>query len=149
MEPLQNGAHPADPVPVTINGVDAPVPVVVVDPRGPVPGVGGRPGTIHEPVQQQASDPSLPATTTFQQDVTARGQRHINVMWERTQQVIAITVTVVTLGVCAWLIGRGPTELKLLAFTLLSNVFFLVVGTYFQRTNHTKTGGVGQNEISR
>ncbi len=101
------------------------------------------------PIQAQGIDPSLPATTTFQQDLTSRGQRHINVMWERTQQVIAVSVTGATLSVCAWVIISGQLELKLLAFTLLSNVFFLVIGTYFQRTNHTKTGGVGAGEIGR
>jgi len=123
---------PHEPVPVVLMGPD-PVPVSFAPPPPVKP---------TQAVQAQGTDPSLPATTTFQQDLTFAGQRHINVMWERTQQIIAITVSVVTLAVCAFLIGKGPTELSLLAFTLLSNVFFLVVGTYFQRTNHTKTGGV-------
>jgi len=149
-DPISNGAHNGvEPIPVAIAGVDAPIPVQVVDPRDQITGPGGRSATAREPIQRQSTDPSLPATTTFQQDVTARGQRHINVMWERTQQIIAVAVTLFTLTICAFLIGRGPAELKLLAFTLLSNVFFLVVGTYFQRTNHTKTGGVSQNEVTR
>ena len=100
-------------------------------------------------VQAQGADPSIPATTTFQQDLITAGQRHINVMWERTQQIIAVTVSLTTLGVCSYLMVYGDAVAKTQAFMLLSNVFFLVVGTYFQRTNHTKTGGVGSNETGR
>lgn len=88
--------------------------------------------------------PPLDPDTTAQQDLVTAGQRHINVMWERTQQIIAIGVTGITLAVCAYLVGVGEQSIALSAFQLLSNVFFLVVGTYFQRTNHTKTGGVSE-----
>lgn len=113
-----------------------PVPVTVVDRRdksGPKPGPDG----------------SLPATTTVQEDLTTAGQRHINAIWERTQQIIAVAVTTITLGACAYLALYGEPAMQTPAFLLLSNVFFLVVGTYFQRTNHTKTGGVGFNETGR
>jgi len=94
---------------------------------------------------------SMPPTTTVQQDLTFAGQRHINVMWEGTQKNIALLVTAFTLAVCAYCVVYPgvPTELRLLAFTLMSNVFFSVIVTYFQRTNHTKTGGVGVNEQGR
>lgn len=85
----------------------------------------------------------LPATTTKQEDITTAGQRHINVMWERTQQVIAISVCTSTLVLCGYLLVKGEVTERVPAFMLLSNVFFLVVGTYFQRTNHTKIGGIG------
>jgi len=84
--------------------------------------------------------------TTAQQDLTLLGQRHINVMWERTQQVIAISVTLVTLGMCIYIAVFGQPSAAQSAFSLLSNVFFLIVGTYFQRTNHTKVGGVGSGQ---
>lgn len=84
----------------------------------------------------------LPPKTTAQEDLTKAGQRLINVMWERTQQVIAMAVTGVTLAVCGYLVSMGNPDIALMAFSLLSNVFFLVVGTYFQRTNHTKSGGI-------
>lgn len=86
---------------------------------------------------------SLPSETTAEQDLTTAGQRAINVMWESTQRTIAITVTVTVLGVCLWIVIRGPEPLQIPSFTVLSSVFFLVVGTYFQRTNHTKVGGIG------
>lgn len=71
------------------------------------------------------------------------GQRNINATWERTQAIIAVSVTLTVLAVSAILIIRGEGELG--AFLLLSNVFFLVVGSYFQRTNHTKSSGNEQD----
>jgi len=68
------------------------------------------------------------------------GQRRINVIWEITQAAIAIMVTSTTLYVSAALslAGEGTA-----AFLLISNAFFLVIGFYFGRTNHARTGGVG------
>lgn len=97
------------------------------------------------PEAVKASSASLPPVTTAEQDRTTEGQRAINVMWESTQRTIAITVTVTVLGVCLWIVIKGPEPLQIPSFTVLSSVFFLVVGTYFQRTNHTKVGGVGFN----
>jgi len=130
------------PVPVSIAG---PVPIPVVVESGMLPPRGT------PPVQSQATDPSARATTTFQQDLTSAGQRHINVMWEGTQKNIALLVTAFTLAVCAYCVVYPgvPTELRLLAFTLMSNVFFSVIVTYFQRTNHTKVGGVGADQVGR
>jgi hypothetical protein len=100
--------------------------------------------------QVQAQDPSVPATTTFQQDLTAAGQRHINVKWETTQQIIAIVIASAVTFTCSWLIVYGKDDsLRTPAFMLLSNSFFLVIGTYFQRTNHTKTGGVSGTDVGR
>jgi hypothetical protein len=114
----------------------------------PAQSVSIRPGAR---VQQQATDPSVPAKTTFEQDLSTAGQRHINVMWEGTQKNIALAVTIVALGVTAFLIIHPgvATDLKLMAFTTLSNVFFAVTSVYFTRTNHTKTGGVGPGESTR
>lgn len=89
------------------------------------------------------AQPSLPPKTTAEEDITTAGQRHINVMWESTQRVIAISVCTSTLILCGYLLVKGEVTERVPAFMLLSNVFFLVVGTYFQRTNHTKVGGIG------
>lgn len=75
--------------------------------------------------------------------LTKAGQRNINVMWERTQQIIAVIITLGSLHMCGWLIIYGTdSTLRSAAFIFITNLAFLVVGTYFQRTNHTKTGGV-------
>lgn len=67
-------------------------------------------------------------------DEVKLGQRKVNLIWERTQAAVAFLVSVTTLYVA----GNGNDG----AFLFLSNVFFLVVGTYFQRTNHTEGGGL-------
>jgi cell division septum initiation protein DivIVA len=73
------------------------------------------------------------------------GQRRINLTWEITQAIIAIMITAATLGVCIYIIMFAPRS-DSGAFMFLSNIFFLVIGTYFQRTNHVKVGGVGKPE---
>lgn len=102
-------------------------------------------------VQSQKLDPSAPATTTFQQDLIAAGQRNINVMWEGTQKNIALMVVVMTLVVLGYVVvsPKVTPELQLVALSTLSNVLFAVTSVYFTRTNHTKTGGVGSGETGR
>lgn len=98
------------------------------------------------PVVEQ---PVAPKTTT-EQDRTSAGQRHINVKWESTQQIIAISVALDALLICTGIVFKGEPTLMMAAFLFVTNLAFLVVGTYFQRTNHTKTGGVGgANETER
>lgn len=114
-----------------------------MDPRAPPPGVSS-------PASQRAeeeADALESANDAEASSLSRAGQRRINLIWEVTQGVIAILVTATTLSVCVALAltdraGEG-------AFLLLSNVFFLVVGTYFQRTNHTRVGGVGEKYKGR
>lgn len=69
------------------------------------------------------------------------GQRAINAIWEVTQAIIALSVTLATLYAAVTLVLKGqPADA---AFLLLSNAFFLVIGFYFGRTNHQRIGGVG------
>lgn len=75
------------------------------------------------------------------------GQRRINLIWEVTQSVVALSVTVATLFVSAKLALSEDGQQS--AFLLLSNVFFLVLGTYFSRTNHVRIGGVGKEQAGR
>ena len=95
-----------------------------------------------QPVDEPSG--SIAPTTTLQQDLTAAGKRRINLKWETTQQIIAIAVTIGALHVCGYLViyGSDP-QLRQSSFIFMTNIAFLVIGTYFQRTNHTKTGGVG------
>jgi hypothetical protein len=87
---------------------------------------------------------STPPTTTAEQNLVTAGQRQINRVWEYTQASVAVAVTFTTLFVSGSMAIRGDGNNG--AFLLLSNVFFLVIGTYFQRTNHTKIGGVGGSD---
>lgn len=90
-----------------------------------------------QPVQPVQPSPSLPATTTEQQDITAAGQRKINLVWEYTQSLIAILITLAVVY-CA---------MEKIDSTVLTNAFFLIVGFYFSRTNHAAIGGIGAKPI--
>lgn len=76
---------------------------------------------------------SSPPTTTAQEDLTTSGQRRINLIWEVTQAVIAVLVT----GSIVYTAIRGISS------TELTNAFFLIIGFYFSRTNHSSIGGIG------
>lgn len=82
----------------------------------------------------------IPATQA-QEDQTAlttKGQRKINLIWELTQGIIAISIT----GAIIF------TEVKQIQSSVLQNAFFLIVSMYFIRTNHILTGGVGKKTIT-
>lgn len=81
--------------------------------------------------------------TTEEQDRQTAGQRRVNILWEVTQAIIAVAVTIGTLIIAGTLVLRGSTD-SATAFLLLSNAFFMIVTSYFQRTNHTRVGGVGR-----
>jgi hypothetical protein len=75
----------------------------------------------------------LSPTTTEQEDITTAGQRRINLIWEYTQAIIAVIITVSNVY-CA--INKISSE-------ALTNAFFLIVSMYFVRTNHKLIGGTG------
>jgi len=79
------------------------------------------------------------ATTTSEQDRAALGHRRINMVWEITQAFIAISVVVANLLAAFYLSAAN---------TVLSNAFFLVIGFYFGRTNHTRSSG-GSSHMTR
>ena len=80
-----------------------------------------------------AEEKNLPATTTHAQDLTTAGQRRINIIWEITQAIIASVITGATIYCAIFKIQNAE----------LTNAFFLIVGFYFSRTNHSNIGGVG------
>lgn len=95
-----------------------------------------------------AKDPSnAPPTSTAEEDRKTAGQRNINEKWETTQQWTAIITNVSTMGACLIMIICGiaydKPELALPAFLFMCNMDTQVTTSYFTRTNHTKTGGVG------
>ncbi len=84
---------------------------------------------------------SLTPTTTKQQDITHAGQRKINLIWEVTQ---AITALVMVTG-SMWLAIYGVlTGKEVKTPESLTNALFLIIGFYFQRTNHQNIGGIGR-----
>ena len=100
-----------------------------------------------QPAPAQVGDKNVAPTTTAAADLVVAGQRRINLVWEFTQAIVAISVTGSTLYVAGTMAVRGQGNDG--AFLLLSNVFFLVIGQYFSRTNHTKTGGVERGDTGR
>ena len=91
-------------------------------------------------VQSQSGDPSIPAKTTFQEDLVTAGQRKINLIWEYTQSVIASMVVLANMIVAVY---DGIYQNGVQYPTILSSSLFLVVGFYFARTNHSAIGGIG------
>ncbi len=77
---------------------------------------------------------SLPPTTTKQEQITLEGQRRVNLIWEITQALIALAITSAVVY----------ASLNIKLNEQLSNAFFLIVGFYFSRTNHTAIGGIGR-----
>ena len=90
------------------------------------------------PVATSGAQQSLPPTTTSQQDVITARQSRINLIWEITQAIIAVSITLARIYAALY-IATAPES--------LSNAFFLIVGFYFSRTNHAAIGGVGLKPI--
>lgn len=117
-------------------------------------------------VRQVEGGPSIPVhldqrhLTVPQQEESDRstlGQRRVNLIWERTQALMALSVVWVTLAVTAFVIVvpllndqvSGENTQTVAGVGLLFGLANLVVGFYFGRTNHQRSGGVGPNEIGR
>lgn len=86
----------------------------------------------------------VPPTTTEQEDIASQeeraalhrmrdGQRRISLIWEVTQAIIAVMITMAVVYIAV----TGKVS------EVLTNSFFLIIGFYFSRTNHTKVGGIG------
>lgn len=88
----------------------------------------------------QTEDPTKPSTTTSEEDRHSAGQRQINRVWEFTQALIAISVTVCVLYAAVTITLRSDMDKT--AFIFLTNVAFTIIGFYFGRTNHQRVGGV-------
>lgn len=109
------------------------------------------PATVELPAAATITHKSKPPTTTEEEQRVTQGQRTINKLWEITQAVIAIEVTTATIVACLLLIFKSASDITVIlgALQLLSNACFLIVGFYFSRTNHTKTGGVASDQTGR
>lgn len=120
--------------------------------KEPAPVVVANPNPIEVSVAEPAdTDAQAKARVVASQgradesDRVSHGQRRINLIWELTQAVIALSVSLTTLFVSAALVLRGEGDT---AFVLLASLANLVIGFYFGRTNHQRTGGVGADQSS-
>lgn len=93
------------------------------------------------PTVTKGEGTTLTPTTTEQEDKVTAGQRLVNILWEVTQTVIAITVVVSTM-IKAFSLTEGQD-----IPTIMAVAFGTVVGFYFARTNHQAIGGIGKKPI--
>lgn len=111
-------------------------PVKVIAPIGPT-----TPEIPHQP--------SLPPTSTVQEDLTTAGQRNINLLWENTQGQIARNVIFGTMIIngsvllLSLFFNKDLTAAQALALGFVNSLATGVVSFYFSRTNHEQIGGVG------
>lgn len=114
---------------------------------------------IPKPIAEPAKvgDVNIAPTTTAAQDRTKAGQRFVNLIWETMQALIAASVVGATLYVSGKIallmispeVKENQAAFATTAFMLISNLASLIVGFYFGRTNHQKTGGVASDDIGR
>lgn len=133
--------------PVKIVETQNPIPVVVEEIKPP------------DKLVTKDSGQTLAPTTTEEQDKVREGQRTVNLIWERTQRAIAIFSVFSGIAINALVIGlimalaREMTvnQLAIISMCLqfINLTAGIVIGFYFSRTNHTKTGGVAENQQSR
>jgi hypothetical protein len=97
----------------------------------------------------------LTPTTTEQEDITTAGQRAINLLWERTQAKIALSVVFFTIfingavSVTLILVQKDMTAGQAIGLSFLNMICGIVISFYFSRTNHAAIGGVGPKATDR
>lgn len=102
---------------------------------------------------------TLAPTTTEEQDTVTAGQRKVNLIWEKTQRAIAIFsvfagILTNAVVIAVVLIVSNQLDVNRLAIVSMCLQFInltagIIIGFYFSRTNHQKTGGVGANQEGR
>lgn len=111
------------------------------------------PATVRAEAQAQTAQEvgKAQAQTAQESEATLRteSQRKINLIWEVTQALIAISVTAGTLWIAGSLLLREGGDASGVAFLLLSNAFFMIMTSYHTRTNHTRVGGVAKDQEGR
>lgn len=142
MEPIPTPVEVVAPSPIPVEIVkDITVPPTIVEKR-------------KEPRQNQETDPSRPARTTYQEDLVTAGQRNINLLWETTQGKVAMYVilgTLIIFGLVVIISLIANRDITTAQALLLGSIMSLATGVtsfYFSRTNHTATGGVGPRSFS-
>lgn len=78
-------------------------------------------------------DAALATPATIETGLKSAGQRRVNIIWEVTQAVVTCLITCAAIY-CA----VAQIDAQVLNFA-----FVAVISTYYARTNHTKTGGIG------
>lgn len=138
---------------------DQPAPVEVQNVE-PIPVAVQRSSDTDTPAQSDAR--AVAASSQVDAAILAtEDQRRISGIWERTQQIIALSVVEAALFVTSVLvltpaltaIGGGVAAeasitAAIAAMLFLTGVANLVIGFYFGRTNHTRVGGAQSRDGS-
>lgn len=133
--PKELPKEPDGPLPVLITPEQPAIPVIIEMPAGEP----ARPlsatqikesGTL---VTSGQGTVAAPTETEADLQVTA-GQRRINIIWEITQSLIAVSITAAIVYV----------SVKGIDSPDLANAFFVIIGFYYSRVNHQAIGGVGR-----
>lgn len=82
-----------------------------------------------------------PPTTTTEENLHTKSARAINLIWEFTQAMIACSIVGTIDYVLVWVI-RNDSQGRSAALMVLVGAFNLVIGFYFGRTNHARSGGM-------
>lgn len=128
--------------------VAAPLPVLIAPEQPAIPvvvqAISNAP-VVMPPTVTKGEGTTLPPTTTEAADKVTEGQRRTSLLWETTQAAIAVAVVLVTLFVLTVLALREGeiSSNSVLIVTQLLVLATFVVTSYFQRTNHTRIGGIG------
>lgn len=130
----------------------SPVPVAVVHPETQNVNVTNLPRDLSKLVKPNASvsdrskpspAPSLPPTTTLEEDVRTAAQRELNMTWENTQALISkVVIFTMCVGVIVSVVVKAifPERAIILPSEFWA-IVGLVIGFYFGRTNHARTTG--------
>lgn len=99
--------------------------------------------TVHGPVVPPTeAAQELQATRASGAEILAVGRHQsINMIWERTQQFVAILCVLASVLSSVFLVFIGTDPLAEHGYQFLTNVGLLVIGFYFGRTNHTRPTG--------
>lgn len=112
---------------------ESPQLVYAIPPDGVNPAIKSSTQTNFPPPSPLDTEHARAAQTTEEEQRKFQGQRLTNNIWEGTQAVVAIIVTIAQIY-CA------ITGIESQA---LNNAFTLIIAIYFVRMNHIKIGGIG------
>lgn len=135
-----------------------PTDVKIVDAEKPLE-VIVKPTEEKKDVVNKGEGKTLAPNTTEQEDITKEGQRNINILWETTQSQIARAtiycnlfiniVVVILLIVYRREVSKETIIVIMACLASMNGLSGIVIGFYFGRTNHTKIGGVAQEQSGR
>jgi len=94
-----------------------------------------------EPQQTEAAQELKATRQSDAEALAVTRHQGINMIWERTQQFIALVCVLASVFSSIYLIVFGEAPLSERGFQFLTNVGLLVIGFYFGRTNHTRPTG--------